>query len=149
MGDSAQPENVVKADAAAINAAIEGLLSTHEARVLATMGLFIGYICVFFTKIMSFTNMYVGAVAVAAITFLLLLLDREFHIRSRDWWLRAFVVVTLSLILTSPQLYFAWTVSVTEAEVAALAAHERKVHQAIVTSQPSAPVENQPAGRTP
>jgi hypothetical protein len=149
MVDPNQPEGAVKADDAALAAAVEGLLNTHEARVLATMGLFIGYICVFFTKIMSFTNMYVGAIAVAGITLLLLLLDRELHIRSRAWWLRAAIVMALSLMLTSPQLYFAWTVSVTEAEVAALAAHERKLRQANAPSQQTAPIGKQPAGQSP
>jgi hypothetical protein len=75
-------------DPAAIAAAVESLLNTHEARVLGAMGLFIGYICVFFTKIMSFTNMYVGALAVAGITLMLLLLNKDLNIKSAGWWLR-------------------------------------------------------------
>jgi predicted Co/Zn/Cd cation transporter (cation efflux family) len=129
MVDLDQSNPPDKNESAAVAAAIEGLLRTHEARVLATMGLFIGYICVFFTKIMSFTDLSVGAMAVAVITLLLLFLDRDIDFRSRAWWLRSIVVIVLTLILTAPQLYFAWTVSVTEAEAAARAVHERKVQQ--------------------
>src|SRR5262245_52512600 len=89
--------------------AVESLFNTHEARVLGAIGLFTGYICVFFTKIMSFTQMYVGVLAVTGLTFLLLVLNREFDFKSRDWWVRAAAVIVLSLLLTSPQLYFAWT----------------------------------------
>ena len=116
-------------DPAAIAAAVESLLNTHEARVLGAMGLFIGYICVFFTKIMSFTNMYVGALAVAGITLMLLLLNKDLNIKSAGWWLRSGAVIVLTLMLTSPQLYFAWTVSVSEALAAAQAAQESKIRE--------------------
>jgi hypothetical protein len=110
--------------------AVEGLFNTHEARVLGAIGLFTGYICVFFTKIMSFTQMYVGVLAVTGLTFLLLVLNREFDFKSRDWWIRSAAVIVLSLLLTSPQLYFAWTVSVTEAQLAAQATQNRALLEA-------------------
>jgi hypothetical protein len=117
-------------DSAAASAAIENLLNSHEGRVLAAMGLFIGYVCVFFTKIMSFTDMYAGVIGVRVITLLLLLLNKERNLKSQDWWFRSITVVVLTIVLTSPQLYFAWTVSVAEAQSAAEANQLRKVADA-------------------
>jgi hypothetical protein len=123
-------------DPAQLNAALEGLFQSYEARVLAAIGLFIGYICVFFTKIMSFTQMYIGILGIAGVTFLLLLLNKDADFKSRAWWARSCVVVIFSLILTSPQFYFAWTVSVQEAQNAAQAAQIRAVNEAQAFVQP-------------
>jgi hypothetical protein len=121
LGEDRRPDSSETAKA------LEGLLQTHEARVLGVVGLFIGYVCVLMTKIMNFAQMYVGALAVAILTFLLLLLGENFQFKSATWWLRSIIVILLCLVLTSPQLYFAWTVSVTEAEAAAQAALDRRV----------------------
>jgi hypothetical protein len=120
----------------ALNNAIQELFNTYEARVLGTMGLFVGYICIFFAKIMSFTNIYVGVAGVAIITLLLLLLNKGQDWKSQDWWIRLPAVIIFSVLLTSPQLYFAWTVSVNEARSAAQAAHDQLVHDARQFVQP-------------
>jgi hypothetical protein len=111
-------------------AAVKDLFDTHEVRVLGAVGLLIGYICVFFAKIMYFTQMYVGICAVIVITSLLLLLNKEVNFTSRLWWTRSITVIILSVFFTSPQLYDAWTVSVAEAKLAALGAQEAAVHHA-------------------
>lgn len=98
----------------AITRTFDDLLNTHEVKVLGMIGLFIGYICVFFVKILSFTNIYVGALGISLLTFILMMLDPRRNLGSADWWIRALAVVMLSLFLTSPQLYYAWTVSVSE-----------------------------------
>jgi hypothetical protein len=123
---------------------MENLLSSHEGRVLAAMGLFIGYVCVFFTKIMSFTAMSVGVVGVGIITLLLLLLNKERDLKSQDWWFRSITVIVLTVILTSPQLYFAWTVSVAEAQNAAEANQLRKIADARRFVLPELQISGQP-----
>lgn len=110
--------------------AVQGLLNTHEAHVLGAIGLFVGYISIFFTKVMNFTDMYIGVLGVVALTVLLLLLNKDSNYRSRDWWIRSAVVVVLSILLTSPQLHTAWTVSVSEARLAALTEQDRAVQEA-------------------
>ncbi|MCA1416020.1 hypothetical protein I6F30_33580 [Bradyrhizobium sp. NBAIM20] len=109
-------------------AAIANLLDTHEARVLGAVGLFIGYLCVLLTKIMNFTQMYVGLLGVVGLTIVLLLLGGG-NIRTRIWWLRTTIVVFLAILLTAPQLYFAWTVSVAEVQANALLAQSNQVKQ--------------------
>ena len=88
---------------------LDGLLLTQEAQVLGAMGLFIGYICVFFAKILNLTNPYFGVLGVALITMLLLTLCKTFDWRSPTCWARCVVVIIICLLITSPQLYFAWT----------------------------------------
>jgi hypothetical protein len=114
------------ADAGAVTAALEGLFSSHEARVLGAISLFVGYLCIFFTKILSFTNMYVGVIGIAAMIVVLLLLKNDFKWKSPQAWFRHAAVVIIGLVLTSPQLYFAWTVSVAEARMAAQADQQRQ-----------------------
>jgi hypothetical protein len=111
-----QPEtrNNITPTTEAVSRAIEDLFSTHEVRVLGAMGLIIGYISIFFTKIMEVDSFYVGIFGVAMTTMLLLLLDPKLSIDSKVWWARSIVVVIMSLFLTSPQFYYAWTVSVKE-----------------------------------
>ena len=135
-GDSTPGNSPIHPDPRHAVAAVEDLFNTHEARVLGAIGLFTGYICVFFTKIMNFTQMYVGVLAVMGLTFLLLALNRKIDFKSRDWWFRSAAVIALSLLLTSPQLYFAWTVSVTEAQLAAHAAQSRALMEAGQFVQP-------------
>jgi hypothetical protein len=106
------------ADPGAVAAALEGLFSTHEARVLGAISLFVGYLSIFFTKVMNFTEMYVGVLGIVGLIILLLLLSKEFDWRSGQAWLRCIAVVVIGIFLTSPQLYFAWTVSVSEARLA-------------------------------
>ncbi len=109
-------ESVELASANNVVDALGGLLQTQEAQVLGAMGLFVGYICVFFAKILNYTNPYFGVLGVAILTMLLLTLSKAFDWRSPAWWLRSFVIIIICLLLTSPQLYFAWTVSVREAD---------------------------------
>jgi hypothetical protein len=71
--------------------------------------------------------MYFGVLGVMGVTVLLLLLNKERDLRSQEWWVRSLVVVILGLILASPQLYFAWTVSVSEVRAAARSEQEQKV----------------------
>src|SRR5689334_24406111 len=54
-----------------------------------------------------------------------ILLSRQVEPRSPGWWLRSFIVVILAIVLTSPQLYFAWTVSVAEVQANAQQAQAR------------------------
>ena len=123
--------------------ALGTLLRTQEAQVLGAMGLFVGYICVFLAKIMQVTNPYAGVCGVAIITLLLLTLGADFDWRSIKWWIRALAVVVICILITSPQLYFAWTVSVTEAETPAQAHHNNAVSLANqVTSQPKITITN-------
>src|SRR3982074_3811321 len=89
-------------------AAISALLDTHEARVLGAVGLFVGYLCVLLTKIMNFTQPAVGVLGVVGLTIVLLLLGKDVELRSPGWWLRSVIGVILVIVLTSPQLYFAW-----------------------------------------
>jgi hypothetical protein len=110
-------------------AAISTLLDSHEARVLGAVGLFVGYLCVLLTKIMNFSQPIVGVLGVVGLTIVLLLLGKDVELRSPGWWLRSVIVVILAIVLTSPQLYFAWTVSVAEVQANALQA------QAIQTRQ--------------
>ena len=98
---------------------IEELLDKHETRVLGVMGLCIGYISVFLVKILNFTHMYYGVGGIVLTTLLLLLLDKNKNLKVVDWWVRALTVIVICLFITSPQLYFAWTVSVAELQVAA------------------------------
>jgi hypothetical protein len=97
---------------------LEGLLRTQEVQVIGAMGIFVGYICVFLAKILNLTNPYYGVLGVAILTILLLTLSRAFNWRAPGWWVRATVIVVICLLLTSPQLYFAWSVSVREAQAA-------------------------------
>ncbi|TBF36978.1 hypothetical protein ELG88_17995 [Rhizobium leguminosarum] len=128
--------------------ALGNLLRTQEAQVLGAMGLFVGYICVFLAKIMQVTNPYFGVCGVAIITFLLLALGNDFDFRSFKWWIRAAAVIVICILITSPQLYFAWTVSVSEAETAAQAQHARAVSAAEkVTLQPQITITNTPASK--
>lgn len=128
--------------------ALGNLLRTQEAQVLGAMGLFVGYICVFLAKIMQVTNPYFGVCGVAIITFLLLALGNDFDLRSLKWWIRAVAVIVICILITSPQLYFAWTVSVSEAETAAQAQHARAVSAAAkVTLQPQITITNTPASQ--
>ena len=113
-------------DPGAVVNALEGLFSTHEARVLGAVSLFVGYLCIFFTKIMSFTEIYIGVLGVAVLIILLLSLNRDINWRSLEVWLRAVVVVAIGILLTAPQLHFAWTVSVSEARLAAEADQSRR-----------------------
>jgi hypothetical protein len=132
-------------DQPAVLQAIGGLFQAHEVQVLGAMGLFIGYICVFFTKIFSFTHMYIGICGVVGTTILLLLLNKELAPKSFNWWVRFVTVIVLALFFTSPQLYFAWTVSVSEAKLASqtaqatgIAAAEQKfVAPDVTISNPS------------
>ncbi len=101
-------------------AAISTLLDSHEARVLGAVGLFVGYLCVLLTKIMNFTQPVMGVLGIVGLTLVLLLLGKEVDLRSPGWWLRSFIVVLLAIVLTAPQLYFAWTVSVAEVQANAL-----------------------------
>jgi hypothetical protein len=125
--------------------ALGNLLRTQEAQVLGAMGLFVGYICVFLAKIMQVTNPYFGVCGVAIITLLLLALGTDFDWRSLKWWVRAVAVIVICILITSPQLYFAWTVSVSEAETAAQAHHASAVSAAAAVSlQPQITVTNAP-----
>src|SRR5882724_4709318 len=90
-------------------AAISTLLDSHEARVLGAIGLFVGYLCVLFTKILNFTHPVMGVLGIVGLTAILLFLGKDVELRSPRWWLRSFVVVLLAIVLTAPQLYFAWT----------------------------------------
>jgi hypothetical protein len=121
--------------------ALETFLNAHEVQVLALMGLLMGYICIFFTKILNFSQMYVGVLGIIAITFLFLTLVGP-DWRSRHWWLRTLAVIVVALIVTSPQLYFAWTVSVTEAQLAAQAQKVRLIDSANQFVQPRITVTN-------
>jgi hypothetical protein len=92
----------------------KGILQTHEVQVLGTMGLLIGYICIFFAKILAFTNIYMGVLGVGGVTLLLVILDSNFRWQDYKCWVRSIVVIVICLLITAPQLYFAWTVSVSE-----------------------------------
>lgn len=122
-------------DVQSVANSLEGLLQTQEAQVLGAMGLFVGYICVFFAKILNLTNPYFGVMGVAIITMLLLTLCKTFNWRSPSWWSRSFVIIVICLLITSPQLYFAWTVSVSEAQSAAEGQHQRAINQASATKE--------------
>ncbi|GAC1307159.1 MAG: hypothetical protein NVSMB10_12500 [Steroidobacteraceae bacterium] len=110
-------------------AAISTLLDSHEARVLGVVGLFVGYLCVLFTKILNFTHPVMGVLGIVGLTVVLLLLGKEIEPRSPGWWMRSFVVVVLAIVLTAPQLYFAWTVSVAEVQANALQAQAIQARQ--------------------
>jgi hypothetical protein len=110
-------------------AAIATLLNSQEAQVLGAIGLFIGYLCIFLTKLMNFTQPYIGVLGVIILTTLLLLLGKQNNLKSPDWWLRSVVVIVLALILSAPQLYFAWTVSVAEVRANALQLQNNEVQQ--------------------
>src|SRR5262245_40344273 len=90
------------ADPGAVVTALEGLFSTHEARVLGAISLFVGYLCILLTKIMAFEAMYMGLVGIAGLIVLLLLLNKDFQLRTLDSWFRIAAVVVIGLILTSP-----------------------------------------------
>jgi hypothetical protein len=140
------------APAAAVTAVIQGLFDTHEARVLGAMGLFVGYICIFFVRVMSFTEMYVGVLGVALITLLLLLLNRDKGSLSQGWlqWgIRSFAVIIFSVLLTSPQLYYAWTVSVKDQQFAAQVDREIAAAKANKFVQPEINVKRPQAGINP
>src|ERR1700726_4212628 len=109
-GGGAGPGNIVAATPEDALKAVESFLNTHEIRVLGVLGIFIGYICVFFVKILSFTNIFMGVGGVALTALILMFLDPKRQIGYLDWWFRVIVVVLMSLFLTAPQLYFAWTV---------------------------------------
>ena len=143
---AARERAVIKpSDAQGAVTALGNLLRTQEAQVLGAMGLFVGYICVFLAKIMQVTNPYFGVCGVAIISLLLLALGSDFDWRSLKWWIRALAVIVICILITSPQLYFAWTVSVSEAETAAQAHHTNVVSEAAkVSLQPQITITNTP-----
>jgi hypothetical protein len=100
--------------------ALDSLLQTQEAQVLGAMGLIVGYVCVLFAKLLNATNPYYGVFGVALTTMLLLALSKSFDWRSPSWWARSVAVTLICILITSPQLYFAWKVNVSEAQAASL-----------------------------
>jgi hypothetical protein len=110
---------------------LQGLFNSHELQVLGAMGLLTGYICVFFAKILNLTNPYTAVSGVACITFLLLAINKDFNWRASVWWIRSFVIIIICLLITAPQLFYAWTVSVAEARSAAEELHQRDVKAAV------------------
>lgn len=99
----------------AVNA-LEGLFATHEVRVLGAVGLLTGSISIFFVKILGLLSPFVGISGIALVTVIMLLLDPRINPRSIIWWIRMFCVVLIAIIITSPQLYDAWTTAVTESQ---------------------------------
>jgi Zn-dependent protease with chaperone function len=125
---------------------LKGIFNKFEIQVLGMMGLLIGYITVFYAKILGFTNIYIGVSGVALITLLLLSLDRSFTWRQSKRLVRALIVIIVCLLLTAPQLYFAWNVSVREAAAEALAQHNLQVSRQEVSVTPQVNVINEPSG---
>jgi hypothetical protein len=93
---------------------LNAVFPAHELRVLGIMALLIGYLSIFFTKILHQTDPTVGVVGIAAMTLLLLFMGPEVDARSRNWWLRSFAIILLTLLLTAPQFNNAWIVSIDE-----------------------------------
>ena len=107
------------------------------------MGLLIGYICVFLAKILSFTNIYIGVIGVVVITLLLMMLNKDVKFADARFWLRAVVVTFICLLITAPQLYFAWTVSVSEVQSALIEQNRRAAEaRADQTVPPSVTITN-------
>ena len=123
----ARPPTSRDADFDGVVEGFRGILQTYEVQVLGTMGLLIGYICVFFAKILSFTNIYIAVFGVSFITMMLMMLNKDFKWRDGAYWLRTVVVIFICLLITAPQLYFAWTVSVAEVQAAVEAHHMNNV----------------------
>jgi len=101
--------------------ALDGLFATHEIRVLGVVGILTGYLCILFVKMMGLYSPLIGVGGIIFITTILLFLDPRMELRSARWWMRVVVVVIVSVVITSPQMYDAWTVAVKEARDAALA----------------------------
>jgi hypothetical protein len=122
---------------------VEQLLSTHEIRVLGAMGLFIGYMSIFIVKILEYQDMHLGVAFVILTTVSLMFLDKERKPYMLEWWTRVFVVVLLTLFITSPQLYNAWTVAVLEQKMATQEhANQEKAILATKQTQPIITITN-------
>jgi len=102
--------------------ALDGLFATHEVRVLGVVGILTGYLCILFVKMMGLFSPLIGVGGIVCITAMLLFLDPKMEVRSGRWWIRVFAVIIVSVVITSPQMYDAWTVAVKEARDSALAA---------------------------
>jgi hypothetical protein len=100
--------------------ALDGLFATHEIRVLGLVGILTGYICILFVKMMGLSSPFIGIGGIVLITLMLLFLDPQMNLRSFRWWVRVFSVVIMSIVISSPQMYDAWTVAVREAKNEAL-----------------------------
>jgi hypothetical protein len=132
---AANPQDIVNA--------FGNLLQTSEVQVLGAMGLLIGYICVFYAKILGFQNIYAGVAGISIITFLLIALTKDFNWFNPVSWIRAFVVIILCLLITAPQLYNAWTVSVSELQSQKELQHQAEVRNATDAKvPPSIKIEN-------
>jgi hypothetical protein len=118
------------ADQQAVQQALAGIFQAHETKALGIIGLLVGYICVFFTKVMEIQSIFIGVLGISLIMILLLLLNPEFNFRSTHWWVRSITVVILSILLTSPHLYFAWNTSVAEARAGAIQQRDAAIRQA-------------------
>jgi predicted Co/Zn/Cd cation transporter (cation efflux family) len=125
------------ADQQAVQQALAGIFQAHETKALGIIGLLVGYICIFFTKVMEMQSILVGVLGISLTTILLLLLNPELNFRSTQWWLRSITVIILSILLTSPQLYFAWTTSVAEARAGAIQQRDAAISRAQDINVPS------------
>jgi phosphoglycerol transferase MdoB-like AlkP superfamily enzyme len=110
--------------------ALADVIDGYETRIVALVSMLMGYLCILLTKVFRSTDILMGVAAVAFITLLLLSLHSNRSFTSMEWWWRAFVVIVVCLVVTAPQLHFAWTVSANEAQDAAEALQNRKLIEA-------------------
>ncbi len=101
--------------------ALDGLFATHEMRVLGIVGILTGYLSVLFVKMIGLLSVWVGVIGIVFMTLMLLLLDPQLAPKSSRWWLRACAVIVISVVITSPQMFYAWTVAVRETQAQAIA----------------------------
>jgi len=133
-------------DQQALTQAVGALLGPHETQTLGLMGLLIGYICIFLVKILNFTNINLAVGGVAVLTLLILASNKSL-VFSLNWCIRSLTAIIICLLVTGPQLYFAWTVSVAELQAAIEAQHRREIESAAARSvTPSITITNTDTG---
>ena len=105
---------------------LDGLFAAHEVRVLGVVGILTGYICTLLVKVLHIDGPLDGVYGIMFIAALLMSLDPNIAVRSLRWWSRGLVVVIMSVVITSPQIYNSWTVAFDEDRATALAALAQK-----------------------
>ena len=97
---------------------MNAIFQKHEMQVISIVGLLVGYVCLFMTKILAQESILFGVSALILLVFLLLLslsdADSGSPLFRGSWWLRFCTVCVVSLLLSAPQLHTAWTVAIQE-----------------------------------
>lgn len=94
--------------------ALKDVLQTYEIRVVGVMGILVGYICIFLVKLLQFEDVKIGVGLISFISMIFMISEKTFNFRSLSSYLRVVLVVVLSNIACSPQLFYAWETSIAE-----------------------------------